>query len=584
MTTLSQPRPGNRQWRKWLPIIAAALVVTLAIGLIVQNRFAQSTTTTPNTATVERGPLALEINATGVIEPRETADLAFTQASGRVSEVLVSEGAPVKANDALITLDTRRLAADVAAAEAALAQAQADLQGITEGATPEEIAAARAQVEVAQGSLTQTRGSVTSADVRAAQAAIAEARARVAELEAGPGREVRTAAETTRTQAQANLDQQRAALSADKEQARRTVEERANALQDAQSAYSTAFWDLELVKGDSSDPRTLRPLTESQEQDFVAAFERAQRDLANAETSLAQAQVDYEAAKAREATGLADAEARLNSAVADLDDVLAGADADELAAARAQLARAEADLTRLQGAEQQGAVASQEGNVRNAQAQLDQLLADPKASDLARAEAQVAQAEAQLERARIDLEEATLRAPFAGLVGNINVAPGESIGQEAPITLLDISRYIVKLEVDEVDVARVAPDQQVEVLIDALGAPALSGVVRSISPLASDEEQVTSYEVTVEVDPADRLVKAGMTASAAIVIDRVDTALSVPEQAVRTENGQTVVTVAAPGDNGAMQTTTQPVETGLEADGRIEIRSGLTEGQQVIIP
>jgi multidrug efflux pump subunit AcrA (membrane-fusion protein) len=90
--------------------------------------------------------------------------------------------------------------------------------------------------------------------------------------------------------------------------------------------------------------------------------------------------------------------------------------------------------------------------------------------------------------------------------------------------------------------------------------------------------------VTVEVDPADRLVKAGMTASAAIVIDRVDTALSVPEQAVRTENGQTVVTVAAPGDNGAMQTTTQPVETGLEADGRIEIRSGLTEGQQVIIP
>jgi hypothetical protein len=53
---------------------------------------------------------------------------------------------------------------------------------------------------------------------------------------------------------------------------------------------------------------------------------------------------------------------------------------------------------------------------------------------------------------------------------------------------------------------------------------------------------------------------------------------------VRTENGQTVVTVATPGDNGALQTTTQVVETGLESDGQIEIRSGLTEGQQVVIP
>ncbi|MFN8477295.1 MAG: HlyD family efflux transporter periplasmic adaptor subunit [Kouleothrix sp.] len=78
----------------------------------------------------------------------------------------------------------------------------------------------------------------------------------------------------------------------------------------------------------------------------------------------------------------------------------------------------------------------------------------------------------------------------------MNVAPGETIGQNVPVTLLDTSRYQVKVTVDEVDVARVAVGMKpVDVLLDVLGAPALSGTVRRISPQSEAGKSVTSYEV-----------------------------------------------------------------------------------------
>lgn len=591
MTTASPPQsklPKFQMPPRWLTVtVAALLIIAVMATLLNQGTFFQTSDPLQGNTivAVEQGPLVVRINATGEIEPRVTANLSFNRTIGQVKDVLVTEGDRVEAGDTLVTLQTRQLQADVSAAQASLAEAQADLQALQDGATPEEIAAARAQITSAQGSLTQTQGSVTAADINSAQASITEARIRIAELEAGAERAEIVRAETELAQAKAALDRQRSTLATDKEQVRRTVDQRANELRDAQTAYSTAFWDREFVDDNGQDPRIVADigLTDAQKQDFSTAFEQATLDLENAEIALAQAQADYENAKNLEVTGLADAEARIRSAQADLDELFAGADADELAAARAQLAQAEADLASLQGSERQGAIVSQQGNVANAQAQLDQLLADPTQSELARSEARVAQAEAQLVRAEADLDDATLRAPFAGVVGRIDVAPGETLGQDSIITLLDVERYQVILNVDEVDVARVATGQPVEVLIDALGAPTLEGIVRNITPLASDDQAVTAYEVTVEIDPANQPVKPGMTASATIEVARQDNALSVPVQAIFTEEGETVVRVVTNADGDAPQITIQPVKTGLRAGDHQQILDGLDEGQQVLI-
>lgn len=586
MTTLPQAGPKRRLVRPSLPvIIAIVLVLALVTTLVARQLTAAGADPLAGGTAVaaSRGDLVLSISATGAIEPRESSELAFPSQTGRIGGVLVQEGDVVTVGQPLIQLEASQLAAAVKSAEAALAQAQADRQGLLDGATPEQVAAAQAQVAQAQGRLTQTQGSVTRADIQAAQAAVTEARERLAKLLAGPKDDARTRAQTALTQAQADLDRQRAQLSAAKEEARQAIEAQANAVREAQAAYSAAYWDLEFVKEKGYDPRTSQGTTDAQTRDFVDALEQARRTLADAESRLQQDKIAYETAKQNEIAGLADAEARVRAAQADLDELLSGADRDELAAARAQLAQAEASLASLQGAGRQGAIVADQAAVAQAEAQLKELLADPTASDLARAEAQVAQAEAQLEQARIELEQATLKAPFAGVVAAVNVAPGESISQRSPLTLIDVSRYVVKVTVDEVDVARVQVGQPVEVLIDALGQPALDGVVRLIAPQSKEGEAVTAYGVTVEVDPGDRPVKVGMTASASIISDKRAGVVSVPAAAVRSENGQSVVSVVTQGADGKQQVTPQPVEVGLRTRDRVEIRSGLSEGQQVLI-
>lgn len=583
MTTVPQSRPGGRLRRPPLAVIIAGVLLLALGGTFAVRAFSDARANPLADATivpVTRGDLVLGVSATGQVEPRIQAELAFP-ASGRVAEVLVAEGDTVRAGDALITLDNRQQLAARDAAAANLAVAQADLQALRDGATPEQLAEAQAQVRAAQGNLIQTQGSVTAADIGAARAAVEEARARLARLEAGPKNDARTRAETALADARAELDRQRAALASAKEQARLNVEAAANAVRNAQSAYSTAYWDLEHVRANSTDPRTGRPLNDIQEQDFQVTFDQATLALADAEANLQQAQVSYETARQNEISGLQSAEARVRAAEADLDTLLAGSDADELAAARAQLARAEAELARLTGAQRAGAVAAQQASLEAARARFEQLSADPTASDLARAEARVAQAQAQLDQAQITLDDTTLRAPFDGVVARVGVAQGEAVSGAAPLVLIDISRYLVKVTVDEVDIARVQAGQPVEVLVDALGTT-LPGTVLRLEPLPRGDSAVTAYQVTVEIDPSGSTLKSGMTASATIIADRRDGVLSVPAAAVRTIDGQSVVSVAV-GTGNERRIEDRPVEVGLRAGERVEIISGIAEGEQVVI-
>ncbi|NTV63834.1 MAG: HlyD family efflux transporter periplasmic adaptor subunit, partial [Oscillochloris sp.] len=503
-------------------IVAAVLLIALIATFTLRSLAARPADPLAGAraVSVSRSDLTLGVVATGSVEPRTEADLTFSSAGGRVSEVLVAEGDTVAAQAPLVQLDTRDLTAQVAAAQANLAISQADLQALRVGSTPAQIAEAQAQVRAAQGSLTQTEGSVTDADVRAARAQVEQARAALTKLEAGPQSDERARAQAALTEARADLDRQRTALSAAKEDSRAAIAQRANDLRAAQAAYSAAYWDNEYVKEHGSDPRTGQALSDAAERDVADTLTRAQLALADAEAAVSQTQSAYDTAVQNEISGLASAQARVESAQADMDKLLSGAETDQLAAARASLANAEANLARLTGNQRAGALAAQQGNLAAAQARLSQLTGDPTTSDLARAEARVAQAQAQLDQAQIKLDDATLRAPFAGTVAAVNVAPGESIsGQPAPVTLIDTTHYLIKVTVDEVDIGKINAGQPVSVLIDALGAPNLEGQVLRVEPLPKSDSAVTAYLVTVEVDPSGRNLKPGMTASATIVVD-----------------------------------------------------------------
>ena len=585
MTTLPQSQSRGRRKRLSIAtLIAGLLLVALIATFVVRNVTSGSgdPLADATTATASVSDLTLGVSATGQVEPRVQAELAFATSVGRVAEVLVVAGDIVRTGDALIQLDNRQTTAARDAAVASLAIAQADLLAVREGATPAQIAEAEAQIRAAQGNLIQTQGRTTTADIVAAQAAVEESRANLAKIEAGPRNDERVRAVAALDQARADLDRQRSALSSAKEQARLNVEARANVVRNAQTTFSTAYWDLEHVREKESDPRTLRPLTTAQEQDFQNTFERARLALVDAEAALAQAQKEYATAQQNELSGLQSAEARVATTQADLDRLLAGAEADALAAARARLARAQADLASLTGAESSGAVDTQVANLEAAEARLAQLTADPRASSLARAEAAVTLAQSQLTQAQIQLDDTTLRAPFDGMIATVNVSPGENISTQTPVVLIDVSRYLIKVTVDEVDIARVSPGQSVDVLIDALGTT-LPGRVLRLEPLPQGDSAVTAYRVTVEIDPNDSMLRPGMTASTTIIADRREGAVSVPVAAVRTRDGQSFVELVTTGSDGNRLIEERAVTVGLRTGEQVEIVSGLAAGDEVVV-
>ncbi|NJL32745.1 MAG: HlyD family efflux transporter periplasmic adaptor subunit, partial [Chloroflexaceae bacterium] len=366
-------------------------------------------------------------------------------------------------------------------ARASLAQARATYEQLIAGATSEEIERAEAQLVQAQAQFQQTQGSITSEDVAAARAQLTEAQARLQVLEAGTEQTDIDTARASLARARTNLQAQRDALAASKVQAQSQMEQAANVLRSRQTEYSNIYWDnreIERQNGGGFD---------SLAQSLRDREEEALRVVENAEADLDQARVAYEQAQQAEITGIQIAEAEVVQAQASLDALLEPADPDDIAAARAQVAQAQANLTRLVGQERAGSLAAASAAIASAQANLDQLTAAPRDVDLAGALAQIRQAEVTLEQTEIDVLKATLRAPIAGTLAEINLKIAEAPDATLPdMVLADLSSFDVDVTVDEIDVAQLAIGQPVQLTLDALPELPLEGEVEMISPLSSE--------------------------------------------------------------------------------------------------
>jgi HlyD family secretion protein len=464
-------------------------------------------TTVP--AAGETPPAPQAIIADGTVRPARQSDLQFT-IGGTVAEVLVAEGDGVAAADPLARLDTRDLQIAVERAQASLAEAEASYQQQEAGATPEELAAAQARVDQAQAQLTQTQGSITRADLAAAQAELRQAQARLEELQRGADPELVAAAQARLEEAQANFATQRDALSTAKADAESRLEQAANSLRNAQDEYSRIYWDnrdLERLPGDL--PRARR------DQEVAA-----QRAVVDAEQGMRQAELALAQARQAEVSGLQTAEAQLRQAQADLAETSAPAKADALAAAEAQVARAQASLAALGGSERAGQLGAAEAGVREAQANLDQLAAPARELDLAVALARVSQAEVALRQAEYDLEKATLRAPFAGVVGAVNLDLGEAASPNsanAAVVLADTSAWQVETsDLSERDVVRIALGDPATLTFEAVPGLSLPGTVTSIEPLGTDSFGDISYTVVITPGSWDERLRWQMSATVTV--------------------------------------------------------------------
>jgi HlyD family secretion protein len=263
------------------------------------------------------------------------------------------------------------------------------------------------------------------------------------------------------------------------------------------------------------------------------------------------------------------------------------------------------------------AVANAQQGVVSAQNALDQASSD-RPSNISAQAGQVTAAQAAVDTAQRGLDDTTLRAPVDGTVSAVNGTVGEFVGAStgtsalAPgtdatlpgtngvasaaaaqaaatptrpggtqfLVLDNVDEFQVVTAYNESDAAAIAPGQKVRLTFDAVPDVEITGSVLSVSPTATAISGVISYYVTVVLPKGDPRLKSGMTAQAEVLTKEIPGVLAVPSAAVRTQNGTSVVTVLDP--NGTQRTVT--VQTGATGDGKTQILSGVTEGQQVVLP
>ncbi|MDV2503595.1 MAG: efflux RND transporter periplasmic adaptor subunit [bacterium] len=205
------------------------------------------------------------------------------------------------------------------------------------------------------------------------------------------------------------------------------------------------------------------------------------------------------------------------------------------------------------------------------------------AEDLKLAAALVDQAAATLQEREINLSYATVRAPIGGVVASISTQEGETVaaGLNAPtfVNIIDLARLEVHAFVDETDIGRISVAQETTFTVDTFPDKPFRGHVTAIYPKALIVDNVVTYEVILAItDSFENLLRPEMTTNVTIITEARPGILAIPRRAVKTTKGQHVVTVVADGARSP-----RPVELGVQDGAFVEVVSGLSEGEQVVV-
>jgi len=589
MATTTLPRTETRGRGRWIAGGIALIVLAIIIALVLSGAQRRGATPTTATVPVTRGSVVSSVAGSGTVAAAQTLDLVF-QTSGNITQVLVKEGDTVAAGQVLARLDDRDLQLQVADAQAALQSVQARLEQAQKGnATPDDVAVSQASLANAQAQLLKARtGNVTAADIASAEAQLRSAQAKLDALK-NPTPDKISAAQLKLTQAQTSLQKTRDNDSATKTRAEQDMLKATDALTQAQASYASAKSNWDYVQDTGRDPtnptktnaqgKTVdNELNDAQRQQYYQTFVQAEAAMHSAEKAVATAQITYDNSRQQEISDIQAAEAQVADAQQQFD-ALRNPSPTDLTQAQASVDQARAALQKLRQGGTSADIAAAQANIDQAKANLNKLSAPVSATDLSIQQASVAQAQQSLKQAQLKLENATLKAPFAGVVTAVNIVPGSSVSSAtAAVSLIDRSTLHVDLKLSENDVAKVQLGQPVALTIDSLNGWAVQGKVGYIAPAAETKNDVVTYKVQVSFADSDPRVKVGMTANLSVTTGRKDGVLLVPNSALLPKGAGRVVQV--PVANG--QPREVDVQTGLTDGSQTEIISGLQQGDQVL--
>jgi HlyD family secretion protein len=298
------------------------------------------------------------------------------------------------------------------------------------------------------------------------------------------------------------------------------------------------------------------------------------------------------------------------------------------------LAEVEPDVNQAQTlSDVQGAVAQTEVKLHDAERALavqqalfdngliprDSLRPHVTARDLAAADLRAARSRYQIVEDRgipisgdASTQQARVTSPMAGVVIAKAVQPGQTVTSGVSsfnegtvlFTVANLESMIIRVNLNEVDIAKVSVGQPVRVTLDAYPQKTFTGKVRFVAPAAKLQDKIKVFAVEVALDELADSFRTGMSANVEILGERRAATLSIPLEALQRRDGRTVayrlkdglaakaIDKAREGLNGRSKFVwlsdhwhdyfeAVPVTAGVSTLERVEVLAGLAAGQQV---
>ncbi len=526
----------NFKSKKFIIILLSLLAALfLASNLLLKDKTKGSIE--ENYFTVKRGNIVVSVNVTGTIEPWEIVEVKST-ASGKILKMPVEKGDFLKDGQLIAEVEKTYTQPNVDQAEAYLRSARAKLeqakinielqtkQNETEIALKQEaLATAKKELETLQSKI-ENEKTTNLRDIENAKNNLNIAKLKLNKLKIGSRPEEIKRAEATLNQSKSNLElmqKQYERLNKLGEQGYVSKENLDNAkakFEDAKAQNESAVQNLEIVKNSAT-----------------------KEDIQLAELEVKQAEYALEAANQK----LKDEIIREN----------------DLEVAKSSVKNAENSLSLAISNKSQIEI---------------------KKKDLDSNEAEVVRTKSALKEANDRNKDTLVTAPITGTIlqklvqeGNIISSGISSVnGGTTLLTMADLTRVYVKANVDETDIGKVLLNQRVKIVVDAFPKENFKGKVLLIAPQGAVVSNVTTFEVTIEIENPRSILRPGMNASLDIISEERKNVLFIPNDAIKEKGKNKLVFVM---ENGKQ--LPREITTGVNNYEYTEVISGINEGEVI---
>lgn len=211
----------------------------------------------------------------------------------------------------------------------------------------------------------------------------------------------------------------------------------------------------------------------------------------------------------------------------------------------------------------------------------------------------IKQAEIEVNTAETNVGYTKITSPIDGTVISTPISEGQTVNanQTTPtiVTVANLQKMLIKPEISEGDITKVKAGQEVEFTILSDNQTKYHAVIDSVDPATTTDTDATStgssssssssstsavyYYANMEVDNPDGVLRIGMTTENTIKIATAKGVLTVSNMAIQKKGNKYIVHVL----NDQSQSEEREVEIGVQNDFQTEIKSGLAEGEKVIV-